>query len=62
MQVKVARSQKQKGGIRSDCGVYAIAFAVAAALGITFLNARITYQRVWPSFPHFSKFCSTIKK
>ena len=22
---------------------------------------RIRYQRVWPSFPHFSKFCSTIK-
>ena len=32
VRVKVARSQKQKGG--SDCGVYAIAFAVAAALGI----------------------------
>ena len=28
---------------------------------ITFRNAPITYQHVWPSFPHFSKFCSTIK-
>ena len=32
VRVKVARSQKQKGG--SDCGVYAIAFAVAGTLGI----------------------------
>jgi len=32
IRVKVARSQKQKGG--SDCGVYAIAFATAAASGI----------------------------
>ena len=22
---------------------------------ITFRNARITYKRVWPSFPYFSK-------
>ena len=25
-------------------------------LHITFRNARITYQHVWPSFPYFSKF------
>ena len=25
---------------------------------ITFRNARITYQHVWPSFPYFSKFRS----
>ena len=26
------------------------------AFKITFRNARITYQRVWPSFLYFSKF------
>jgi len=32
VRIKVACSQKQKGG--SDCGVFAIAFAAAAAQGI----------------------------
>ena len=32
LRIKIARSQKQKGG--SDCGIYAIAFATAVAHGI----------------------------
>ena len=50
VRVKVAHSQKQKGG--SDCGVYAIAFATAVAHGINPSKLKLKQENMRAHLVH----------